>query len=93
MVTREWSISTRGYDWSRWEIIKSAASYNSGINAWKQFAVKVFGYDPEYALPPSCSKHVRAFICTFRCHGTAANYVTHIRWACNSWELHGTPQQ
>lgn len=59
----------------------------AGITAWNEFAVKIFGYNLESPLPPLSSKHVRAFTCTFRCHGTAANYITDIRWACNAWEL------
>ena len=43
------------------QIIMSAASYSLGITAWKRFVVKLFGYDPEYALPPLCSRRVKGF--------------------------------
>ena len=61
---------------------KSLPQVAAGLRCWHVFAASVLGYQEAATIPPSCSQDVCAWISIFKCAGTAANYVSHLRWAC-----------
>ena len=73
-------------DWSKGQTLESKSrhlsSLRSGLKAWHAFATTVLGY-PEYqSFPPRNVEDVVAYRGMFRCAGTAANYIGHLRWLC-----------
>ena len=60
----------------------SRAQVASALRLWHQFAVHLLGYQPSATLPPQAPGHMEAFLGIFRNPATAANYVSHLRWAC-----------
>ena len=61
----------------------SKSQVASALRLWHSFAVEVLAYDPAVSLPPQSGQHVEAFVSVFRNPDTAANYITHLRWACD----------
>jgi len=61
---------------------KSLPQVAAGLRCWHVFAASVLGYQEAATIPPSCSQDVCAWISIFKCAGTAANYVSYLRWAC-----------
>ena len=60
----------------------SKAQVASALRLWHEFSVHLLGYQPSGTLPPREGTHVEAFLGIFRNPATAANYVSHLRWAC-----------
>ena len=54
----------------------------SGLRNWHGFAVFILQYDPRRTLPPRCQEDVARWLTTFRNHGTACNYLGHVKCAC-----------
>ena len=55
----------------------------SALRSWHTWATKVFGYPPERSMPPVASGDVEEWVAmAFRNQGTAANYVSALKWAC-----------
>ena len=61
----------------------SRAQVASALRLWHSFAVSVLAYDASCTLPPKAGQDLEAFIGVFRNPDTAANYVSHLRWACD----------
>ena len=62
--------------------LRSLPSVASGLRLWHEFAASLLRYAPEHTLPPQSSTDVVKFITLFRNAGTAANYISYIKWAC-----------
>lgn len=69
---------------------RSLPSVASGLRLWHAYAVTILNYVPEHSLPPQSSQDVVKFIALFRNAGTAANYISYLKWAC---VLHGLSLQ
>ena len=55
----------------------------SALKSWHTWATKVFGYPPVRSVPPVSSADVEDWVAmAFRNQGTAANYVSALKWAC-----------
>lgn len=70
-------------------LIRSVAS---GIRCWHMFACNLRHYG-EKTLPITCAWHVLQFVGIFSNAGTAANYITYLRyvhkfftWPCEHWD-------
>ena len=59
----------------------STASVQSGLRCWFAYAGAILGLRPGQALPPTAEGLV-SWSLTFRCPGTFANYVAHVRLGC-----------
>ena len=65
----------------------SVKSVRSGVTCWILFSIAFLTYGPGNSLPPACGMHVARWLCLFRNAGTAANYVSYIRFACRFKDL------
>ena len=65
----------------------SVKSEVSGVKCWILFSIAFLTYGPDNSLPPACGMHVARWLCLFRNAGTAANYVSYIRYACRFKDL------
>ena len=61
----------------------TARSTKSGLRLWQSFAVDFLDYDNLASLPPRSGSDVCKYVYLFNNHGTCANYISHLRWACN----------
>ena len=61
-----------------------ARSTKSGLRLWRSFAVDFLDYDSLATLPPKSGRDVCKYVYLFNNHGTCANYICHLRWACNN---------
>ena len=76
------TLASRGM-WTQLQAIQGGTKpFISGIRAWAQFAISVFGYALSCVLPPLTAAHMVAFVSCFMNPGTAQNYVTHVRNGC-----------
>ena len=53
-----------------------------GLRCWHAFATTLLGYDVKATLPPDSAKDICMWLSTFRCAATAAESLSHVRWAC-----------
>ena len=65
---------------------RSLPQVASGLRAWHFFAVTVLDYQEEATIPPGSSEDVIKFVQVFNNAGTAANYISHLRWACKAYK-------
>lgn len=59
---------------------KCLVALRSGLRAWHSLAVHVLDYPPHGSFPLRNVEEVVAYRAAFRCPGTPANYVGHIRF-------------
>jgi hypothetical protein len=64
---------------------KSLPQVAAGLRAWHLYATGVHGYDEKATLPPYSSQHVCGWLTLFSNPGTAANYLSYLRWACREF--------
>ena len=64
---------------SRKDSLKSAAS---ALRAWHGFATLVLGYGEGATLPPRSVQDALLWGAIFKNSGTAANYLSFVKWAC-----------
>ena len=64
---------------------KSLPQVASGLKAWHLYATGILGYSEEATLPPYSSEHVCGWLTLFANPGTAANYLSYLRWACREF--------
>ena len=62
----------------------TARSTKSGLRLWQSFATDFLDYDNLATLSPRSGSDVCKFVYLFNNHGTCANYISHLRWACNN---------
>ena len=65
---------------------KSLPQVAAGLKAWHVFATQILGYSDEATLPPESSNDVSKFLVMFSNAGTAANYLSYIRWSCKEFK-------
>jgi hypothetical protein len=65
---------------------KSLPQVAAGLKAWHIFATGVLQYSAEATLPPESSSDVSKFLLCFSNPGTAANYLSYIRWSCREFK-------
>ena len=62
----------------------TARSTKSGLRLWQSFATDFLDYDNLATIPPRSGSDVCKYVYLFNNHGTCANYISHLRWACNN---------
>ena len=64
------------------------ACTKSGLRLWHMFAMDILGYEECSTLPPLKGQDVVKWLLLFNNHGTAQNYIGHVRWGC-VYDNHG----
>jgi hypothetical protein len=64
---------------------KSLAQVASGLRAWHAFAVTILDYDELATIPPQSTDDMTKFLLCFSNGGSAANYLSYIRWTCREY--------
>ena len=64
------------------------ACTRSGLRLWHMFAMEVLGYDERSTLPLLSGQDIVKWLLLFNNHGTAQNYIGHVRWGC-VYDNHG----
>ena len=64
--------------------LKGAAS---ALRAWHGFAKLILNYSEEATLPPRSPQDVAMWLACFRSAGTAANYLSFLKWTCEVEDL------
>jgi len=65
----------------------SLKATGSAIQTWHKFATEVLDYSDNHTLPPLSEDHIAQWLATFRCWGTASNYISSLRFACQRLRL------
>ena len=65
----------------------NSKSIAAGCRSWHVFFTEVLGGPPERSLPPLDPQHVVMYLLMFKCGATGANYVNHVRSACQALSL------
>ena len=66
------------------QVKKSLASVASGLKCWHHFASGVLSYPSNGTLPPRSCRDVCLYVGIFCNSGTAANYISYLRFGCVS---------
>ena len=66
------------------QVKKSLASVSSGLKCWHHFAAGVLSYPSNGTLPPRLCRDVCLYVGIFCNSGTAANYISYLRFGCVS---------
>ena len=66
------------------QVKKSLASVASGLKCWHHFASGVLSHPNTGTLPPRSCRDVCLYVGIFCNSGTAANYVSYLRFGCVS---------
>ena len=64
---------------------KSLPQVAAGLRAWHAFATEILDYDAAATIPPQSTEDVASFLACFSNGGTAANYLSYVRWACREF--------